>query len=213
MDAEQVAEALIEHAERIDKEINRVFPHFEETHYLGDNLHLPHGHVGYLSGLFSLVDVLSICDLGSDWNGSQTKRMCAFLEAYVWPGRTEAQKVLIQMLRHTTMHTGTLGYVYDKDARKAYSWQWVGYGDDVNPYEAHAMVSDSALSMMTHLQGAAADAGVELESAGSLHISLYGLAADLVVGTRNYVEAMLADPAKRALAAREYTSLRMQRIR
>lgn len=213
MDAEQVAEALIEHAERIDKEINRVFPHLVEKKYLGDDLHLPHGHVGYLSGLFSLVDVLSICDLGKNALGSQSKRMRAFLEAYVWPGRTEAQEVLVQMLRHTVMHTGSLGYCYNPESHKGYTWRWVAYGDDVDPYEAHATVTEEPLSMMTDLQAVADDAGVDLKAAGALNISLYGLAADLVVGTRRYVEAMLADPDKRALAAREYTSLRMQRIR
>ncbi len=66
---------------------------------------------------------------------------------------------------------------------------------------------------MTHLHDAAADANIPLRAAGALNISLHGLAADLLTGTRKYVETMLADPERRERAEAEYPKLRIQRIR
>jgi hypothetical protein len=60
------------------------------------------------------IDTLSVCHGGNV--GKQTPRMIAFLDRYVYPGRLDVHRAVVQMLRHTLMHTGALRYLFDPDS-------------------------------------------------------------------------------------------------
>jgi hypothetical protein len=76
---------------------------FEQTGFLGDGSNLPHAHYGYLMATLGQIDTLSVCDAGRT---AQTRRMVGFLETYVHPGNVDMHRAVVQMLRHTLMHTG-----------------------------------------------------------------------------------------------------------
>lgn len=212
MDAEQVAGELIEHAERIDAEIRRVWGAIGEPPFLGDNNNLPHAHYGYLMGLLSVIDVLAICDMGERAVPSQTRRMRRFLDEYVGLGQTEAHLVLVQMMRHTLMHSGALREVYDPDTGTLYTWS-VYFGDDPSGQFPHYTVTPLPDEpFLDHYGAIAAEFDVHPTSVAKLNLTVTGLAADVLTGTRKWVKAMLADEDKKALAVAEYSKIRIGRI-
>ena len=100
---------------------------FERTDFLGDGSNLPHAHYGYLMATLGQIDTLSVCDRGGS-RRDQMKRMVTFLETYVPPGNVDIHRVVVQMLRHTLMHTGALRYLCDSGNMTAYTWR-VYFGD------------------------------------------------------------------------------------
>jgi hypothetical protein len=84
---------------------------------LGDSGNMPYSHFGYLMAMLGLIDTLSLCDSG---RGEQTPRMRTFLGTYVHPTQAGVNTVLVQMMRHTLMHTGALRYLFNSSTRVAY---------------------------------------------------------------------------------------------
>ena len=205
MSADDIAKRLVEHARALQHEIHLVSDLFQQTDFLGDLNNLPHAHYGYLMATLGQIDTLSVCYKG---NEKQTPRMIAFLNRYVHPGRLDVHRVVVQMLRHTLMHTGALRYLYDPDSKIAYTWRV--YFGDLPGSVVHYTLTQVDLVYQDDLRDRARLAGVTPTSSVALNISLTALAANLVRGADAYVADMLADQAKRALAEAEYPKIQMQ---
>ena len=180
---------------------------FEQTGFLGDGSNLPHAHYGYLMATLGQIDTLSVCDRGGS-RRDQTKRMVAFLETYVRPGSIEMHRVVVQMLRHTLMHTGALRYLYDCGNTTAYTWRV--YFGDLPAGVAHYTVTQLDPTYKDDVLETARLAGLAPTSIAALNISLVALTEDLVRGAKTFVAVMLADQTKRALTEAEYPKIQMQ---
>ena len=121
MRAENIATELNGHAKRLRDEITSMRDHFIDTRFMGDDDHRPFAHFGYLMALLGLIDTLSYCDQAQAGN-EQTPRMHGFLDEYAYPGRADAHRILVQMFRHTLMHTGRMRYLFDASTSVAYTW-------------------------------------------------------------------------------------------
>lgn len=206
MSADDIAKRLVDHARALQHEIHLVSDLFQQTDFLGDVNNLPHAHYGYLMATLGQIDALSVCH-GENANQSQTLRMIAFLDRYVHPGRLDVHRAVVQMLRHTLMHTGALRYLYDPDSKIAYTWRV--YFGDLPGSVAHYTLTQVDPAYQDDLRDRARLAGVTPTSIVALNISLTALAANLVRGAEAYVADMLADQAKRALAEGEYPKIQM----
>lgn len=210
MSADDIAKRLVDHARALQHEIHLVSDLFQQTDFLGDVNNLPHAHYGYLMATLGQIDALSICH-GENANRGQTPRMIAFLDRYVHPGRLDVHRAIVQMLRHTLMHTGALRYLYDPDSKIAYTWRV--YFDDLPGNVAHYTLTQVDPAYQDDLRDRARLTGVtptSIVSIVALNISLTALAANLVRGTDAYVADMLADQAKRTLAEAECPKIQMQ---
>jgi len=207
MTAERIAKRLVDHANELEHEIHAVSDLFRRTRFLDNPANMPYAHFGYLMATLGLVDTLSLCDAGSD-NKKQTPRMCSFLDAYVHPGQVAVHPVLVQMMRHTLMHTGALRYLYDPTSKVAYTWR-VHFGE-LDAGVTHYTVTSVDPVYQDELHELAKQIGVSPMSITALNISLTAFAADVVRGACGYVAAMLADPGKRARAETEFPGIEMQ---
>jgi hypothetical protein len=69
------------------------------------------------------IDVMSLCVFDLDKKkGDQTRRMQGFMDHYLYPKKFDENRVAIQLMRHTLMHTGALRYLYDETNQVAYTW-------------------------------------------------------------------------------------------
>jgi len=98
---------------------------FEKNNYFGDDAgHFRYAHFGYLMACMGKVDQYSKL-----WKGpgrdDQTQRMIDFLAEFVYPmpefRRTHS--VVVQMFRHSLMHTGEIRAIFDKDEGVGYTWR------------------------------------------------------------------------------------------
>lgn len=182
---------------------------FEQTGFLGEGSNLPYAHYGYLMATLGQIDTLSVCDRGGP-RRNQTKRMVDFLETYVRPGRVGMHRLVVQMLRHTLMHTGALRYLFDSVSMTAYTWR-VHFGD-LPIGVAHYTVTQLDPTYQNDMLENAQLAGLAPTSIAALNISLIALAEDVVRGAKKFVDVMLADETKRALTEAEYPKIQMQRF-
>jgi hypothetical protein len=203
--ADDIAERLVDHALALQREVSLLLRLFEQTGFLGDGSNLPHAHYGYLMATLGQIDTLSVCDAGRT---AQARRMVGFLETYVHPGNVDMHRVVVQMLRHTLMHTGALRYLYDSGSKTAYTWR-VHFGD-LPVGVAHYTVTQLDPTHQDDVLETAQLAGLAPTSIAALNISLMVLAEDLVRGAKKFVNVMLADQTKRALTEAEYPKIQIQ---
>jgi hypothetical protein len=205
--ANDIAKRLVELAHALQHEIHLVSDLFQQTDFLGDANNLPHAHYGYLMAILGQIDTLSVCH-GENAGQGQTPRMTAFLDRYVHPGRLDVHRAVVQMLRHTLMHTGALRYLYDPDSKIAYTWRV--YFDDLPGSVAHYTLTQIDPAYQDDLRDHARLARVTPTSIVALNISLTALSTNLARGTNAYVADMLADQAKRDRVEAEYPKIQMQ---
>ncbi len=205
--ADDIAERLVDHALALQGEVRLLSGLFEQTGFLGDVSNLPHAHYGYLMATLGQIDTLSVCN-GAGPRPGQTSRMVAFLETYVRPGTVDMHRVVVQMLRHTLMHTGALRYLYDSGSMTAYTWRV--YFGDLPVGVAHYTVTQLDPTHQDDVLETAQMAGLAPTSIATLNISLMVLTEDLVRGAKKFVDVMLADQAKRALIEAVYPTIQMQ---
>jgi len=205
--ADDIAKRLVDHALALQREVSLLSGLFEQTRFLGDASNLPHAHYGYLMATLGQIDTLSVCN-GAGPRPGQTSRMVAFLETYVRPGKADTHRVVVQMLRHTLMHTGALRYLYDSGSMTAYTWRV--YFGDLPVGVAHYTVTQLDPTHQDDVLETAQMAGLAPTSIATLNISLMVLTEDLVRGAKKFVDVMLADQAKRALIEAVYPTIQMQ---
>lgn len=209
MRVDEITERLVDQALALRQEVSLLSRLFERSGFLGDVNNLPHAHYGYLMATLGQIDTLSRCNDGAE--PSQTKQMVCFLENYVHSGKGDMHRVVVQMLRHTPMHTGALRYFYDLDDKTAYTWR-VYFGDlpvGVTHYTVTQLdptCQDDVLET-ARLAGLAAPTSIT-----ALNISLTALTEDLVRGAKNFVNVMLADRTKRDNTENVYRKIQMQTI-
>ena len=177
MSADDIAKRLAQDARALQHEIHLVADLFHQTDFLGDADNMPHAHYGYLMATLGQIDTLSVCHGGNASQG-QTPRMIAFLDRYLYPGRLDVHRAVVQMLHHTLMHTGALRYLYDPDSKIAYTWRV--HFDDLPNSVTHYTLTQVQPVYQDDLRDHARLAGVTPTSIVALNISLCALAANLV---------------------------------
>jgi hypothetical protein len=209
MRAEKIATELKGHAKSLRDEIMSMRDHFANTNFMGDQNHRPFAHFGYLMALLGLIDSLSYCDQGQAGK-EQTPRMHDFLDEYAYPGRSDAHRILVQMFRHTLMHTGKMRCLFDATTGVAYTWN-VQFG----PLSSgtHYTLSTADIQYEDTLMAAAQEIGHKPSATRTISISIPSLADDLVDATQQFTDAMLSVPAMRRFAQRRFPKLQMQRKR
>lgn len=124
-----------EHTQAINQlsfEIETIWRQLQSNDWYGETSHFPFMHYGYMMATFARLDLLS-----RYWAGDtpQTKRMVAFLDQYVHPGKTEENCVAVHLWRHTLMHTGEARRIVDKTTNKQYTWRLdFGPGTQMPPH-------------------------------------------------------------------------------
>jgi hypothetical protein len=206
MTAHEIANRLVADAAALQREIELMERHFTLNHFFGDVGNLPYAHYGYLMAVLAQVDAVSTCH--GESRVSQTIRMCTFLEAYVRSGKLDVHRTVVQMLRHSLMHTGALRYLYDTHAQAAYTWR-VHFGD-LPDGVTHYTITSVNLAHQEDILGIAHLAGVAPASIHALNISLVALSADWLQGVKKYVREMLTDPVLRARAETRYPKIQLQ---
>ena len=186
--ANEIATKIVENANNLQTEIGILEGEFERTDFFGDNSNFPYAHFGYMMAAMGQIDLMSVCAAGHT-NENQTKRMTNFLKRYY----DDANKVLehevvIQLFRHSLMHTGGLPYIRDPDTNIVYTWRL--YFRELPVPSQHYTLTDSDLSEQPELSAAVtpAPAGVKV-----INISIPAFAADIRRIAEQYTKTMLAD--------------------
>jgi len=128
---------ILEDARILRQEFDTLNKAFQQTSYWQQAHNFPNAHDGYLMSCMSKVDFMSACFLP---NVRQTPRMLKFLDTYLYPTRSEEHKVLIQMFRHTLMHTGERRFLVSRDRSSVYTWSL--RSGDTSRFETHYRVTD-----------------------------------------------------------------------
>jgi hypothetical protein len=139
------ASELVCNATALEFEVATLASCFAATSFFGHERNFPHAHYGYLMAAMAQLDVMSQC-----WNGprepkgGQTARIRSFMREYLDDRKLEEHRIAVQLLRHTTMHTGALRPIYDPTTDCAYTWR-IHFGNtfpsDVHHYSATPLPS------------------------------------------------------------------------
>jgi hypothetical protein len=145
VDTVDFADELVCNATALEFEVATLASCFAATSFFGDNRNFSHPHYGYLMASMGQLDVMSQC-----WNGprepkgGQTARMRSFMREYLDDRKLEEHRIAVQLLRHTTMHTGALRPIYDPTTDCAYTWR-IHFGNtfpsDVHHYSVTPLPS------------------------------------------------------------------------
>lgn len=123
-DIAAVRKELIDEMTQIQFEIDKLWEKFQkEPKYFGNRRSFTYAHYGYMMILLARVDLLPRYWKGKGGKGFQTTRMVDFLDHYVHPGSPDANKVAVQLWRHTLMHTGEARFLKDTRTGENYTWQ------------------------------------------------------------------------------------------
>lgn len=192
---EDVAKTLVDQALALQREVSCVGALFEQTNFLGDTDNMPHAHYGYLMAILGQIDTLSLCC----GNGGGKRRLKKFLDDYIHPGKDDVHPVVVKMLRHALMHTGTLRYIYDEKSQTVYTWRV--YFGELPAGPGHYTVTSEDLRYQDHVINLIGLAKLRApKSVRAFNLSLTNLADDLVWGAQHATADMLATRQKRGNA-------------
>ena len=208
MTADEIAHQLAEAALTLNSEVRSLRALFEETSSLGDSLNMPHAHHGYLMTTLGQIDTLAACWRGTIVTGTQTSRMRDFLDTYMYPGRRNVHRAVVQMLRHSLMHTGALRYIYDRETGGVLTWR-VFFGA-LPTGQDHYTLTKVPSAYQEHMLGMAAAAGYTPTQTFALNISVETLTKDLVQAASQYTAQMLGDDDLRAKALQVFPRIQVQ---
>jgi hypothetical protein len=134
LDLVATREKLAADMDQLVFEIDTLWKQFQDTAFFGNSRNFPNAHYGYMMSLFARIDLLSRYWKGN--NGDQTARIVAFLDKYVAPGKHDANKVAVQLWRHTAMHTAEARFLEDQRTSDIYTWRLdFGRRDGIPHYE------------------------------------------------------------------------------
>jgi hypothetical protein len=121
---ERVSQQFQEEFDSLLFEVRYLADLFRDTNFLGSPRNFEHAHYGYLMACMGRLDQYSLFWRGPD-AGSQTQRMIDFLAHFVFPiGELDhVHSVVVQMFRHSLMHTGALRFAYDRREQVGYTWR------------------------------------------------------------------------------------------
>lgn len=208
MTADEVAHLLAEAALTLNSEVLSLGALFNETGFLGDSLNMPHAHHGYLMATLGQVDALAACWRGTLATKTQTSRMHDFLDTYMYSGRRDVHRAVVQMLRHSLMHTGALRYIYDRETGRVLTWR-VFFGALPMAHD-HYTLTEVPSAYQDHMLGMAAEAGYTPTQTFALNISLETLTKDLVQAADQYTMQMLDDNDLQAKALQVFPHIQVQ---
>ena len=177
---------MAEDAGTLNEEIKILGRSFLQTHFHGTAHNFPNAHWGYLMACMAKVEHLSLCRFPN--GGNQTTRMTRMLNA-MYPGRAEEHAVVIQMFRHTLMHTGELRFVASQDRSTLYTWRlhWnrdTGGRSHYAVSEVDAVYHDQLLSLAAWVYP-----GTLFATTKAMDIIIADLAASILIA----IEALACD--------------------
>ncbi|MDQ6949452.1 MAG: hypothetical protein M3256_25180 [Actinomycetota bacterium] len=208
MTADEIAHQLAEAALTLESEALSLGALFKETSFRGNSLNMPHAHHGYVMATLGQIDALAACWCGTLGTRTQTSRMHDFLDTYMYPGRRDVHRAVVQMLRHSLMHTGALRYIYDRETGGVLTWR-VFFGALPTGLD-HYTVTKVPSAYQEHMLGLAAAAGYTPTQTLALNISLETLTKDLVRAAGRYTAQMVGDDDLQAKALQVFPHIQVQ---
>lgn len=192
-DVLRVRENLTKEFDTLEFEVAKLVETFKATNFFGHQSNFPHAHYGYLTVCMGKIDLLSSFWTGKVGQGSdQTKRMIAFMERHLHPGKTAEHRVAVQMFRHTLMHTGALRFLYNKNTDIRYTWR-VFFGEGLSPGE-HYTTTTHDPQYQDQLMALGVSTGSTTPRVDSLNVSIELFAADVKRAITAYLDDLAADP-------------------
>ena len=138
------------------------------------------------------IDLLSAYWQGEVTSRGQTVRMRSFMDRYLHPGRTEENRVAVQMFRHTLMHTGALRFLYDKTNDVKYTWR-VHFGFTFPPNVRHYSITTEDARYQEMLKAVPVSTASSSSKIRALNLGIIHLVSDLKRGLTAYLADLETD--------------------
>lgn len=157
----------------------------------------------------SKIDLISLY-----WEGHngmhQTERMISFMDKYLHPGKSEENRVAVQMFRHTLMHTGELRFLYNEETKSAFTWR-VHFGDKL-PSDLHYSITVENKQYQNSLLSAVGEKVIGKTICKSLNLSILKFVSDLKICTARYLDDFEIDPILRTNYVKAHQHVIVQKI-
>ena len=184
-DIKQVKTSLTRELEDLEFETSTLSRIFDENRFFDHPRNFPNAHYGYLMACMGKIDVLSAYWSGQVGSHRQTPRMIAFMNRYLYPGRTVEHQVAVQLFRHTLMHTGSLRFLYDRTNDTRYTWR-VYLGKGLRP-DWHYSITTEDPQSQDQLYAPCVSTGSRHSVCKALNVSIPRFAEDLSHATQLYL--------------------------
>lgn len=205
---ESCVERITSDMELLCDEIERLALVFRETKFFGASHTFPGAHVGMLMACMSKLDFLSLSM--DPRNKSQSARMVEFLDRYVAASKPKENRLILKMLRHSLMHSGTLRFMTNKAKTEVYTWRlyWseaMGGDRHYEISEVDAKYQDQILTVH-HWKYP----GMPKPRTMCLHLRLTTLAHDLQKGAHRFLNKCADEPTMQKNLIRAYRMVVME---
>jgi hypothetical protein len=175
-------------------EVQKLAEQFRETNFFGSPVAFPYAHLGYAMVCMGRIDLLSAYWKGD--TGKQTARMRDFMNSYLDPAKSDEHRIMIQMFRHTLMHTGGLRFLYDKNNHARYTWR-LHFMEFPAPYR-HYTITREDPRHQDQLLAPVVSTGSTVQDTRAMNVEIVHFALDVREASRKYCDDLKVNTALQA---------------